>query len=41
MIKFGSRLELFVPAELVGEVPVEIGDFVRAGETVLIAGPEG
>ena len=41
MIKFGSRLELFVPAELVGEVRVSIGEFVRAGETVLIAGPEG
>ncbi len=40
MIKFGSRLELMVPGELVGEVRVELGDMVRAGETVLVAEKE-
>ena len=37
MIKFGSRLELLVGGELVGEIRVRLGDSVRAGETVLIA----
>ena len=37
MIKFGSRLELFVPRELAGGVRVRVGDRVRAGLTVLIA----
>jgi len=36
MVKFGSRLELLVPRELVGEVRVRQGQRVRAGETVLI-----
>lgn len=40
MIKFGSRLELFVPDELVGEVRVRIGQKVRAAVTVLIAAPD-
>jgi len=38
MIKFGSRLELLVPSEWVGEVRVQLGQCVRAGQTVLIAG---
>lgn len=37
MIKFGSRLELMVPAELVGEVRVAVGQKVFAGLTVLLA----
>lgn len=37
MIKFGSRLELIVPRELIGEVRVAVGDRVLAGRTVLIA----
>lgn len=39
MIKFGSRLELLVPHELVGQVRVRVGQKVRAGQTVLIAAP--
>jgi phosphatidylserine decarboxylase len=37
MIKFGSRLELWVPDRLGPEVRVAVGDRVRAGETVLVA----
>lgn len=40
MIKFGSRLELLVPDELVGEVRVSVGDRVRAGQSVLVAAPQ-
>lgn len=40
MIKFGSRLELFVPRELAGRVPVEIGQKVLAGLTVLVSAEE-
>jgi phosphatidylserine decarboxylase len=36
MVKFGSRMELIVPRELVAEVPVKIGQKVRAGLTVLV-----
>lgn len=39
MIKFGSRCELLVPSELAGEVRVEPGQHVTAGETVLVAAP--
>ncbi len=39
MIKFGSRMELLVPRELVGEVRVKIGQAVQAGLTVLVASP--
>jgi phosphatidylserine decarboxylase len=41
MIKFGSRLELWAPRELVGEVRVRVGDKVRAGLSVLIAARRG
>lgn len=41
MIKFGSRLELIVPEELVGEVRVAIGERVAGGSTVLISAKEG
>lgn len=42
MIKFGSRVELFVPAALGGRVAVELGQKVLAGLTVLVAvDPEG
>jgi len=37
MIKFGSRVELLVPAPLAGRVCVELGQKVRAGLTVLLA----
>jgi len=40
MIKFGSRLELLVPAALAGEVRVAVGDRAVAGETVLFAASE-
>ena len=40
MIKFGSRVELLVPAELVGEVRVGVGDRALGGQTVLIAAPK-
>ena len=36
MIKFGSRVELFVPTPLAGRVCVELGQKVRAGLTVLV-----
>ena len=36
MIKFGSRLELMVPAELAPQVCVQIGQRVLAGETILV-----
>ncbi len=36
MIKFGSRLELLVPSELVDEVCVKVGQRVKAGTTVLV-----
>jgi len=39
MIKFGSRLELLVPDELVAQVRVTVGRRVLAGATVLIAAP--
>lgn len=39
MIKFGSRGELIVPRELVGEVAVRIGQKVYGGKTVLIRPP--
>ena len=41
MIKFGSRLELLVPHELVGEIAVQIGEAARAGETVLVRAADG
>jgi hypothetical protein len=37
MIKFSSRLELLVPKETLGNVLVDIGQTVRAGETPLAA----
>ena len=40
MIKFGSRVELFVPRELAGEVRVRVGQKVRAGVSVLISRKE-
>jgi len=39
MVKFGSRVELIVPAEWAGRVAVEPGQRVRAGRTVLVGGP--
>ncbi len=40
MIKFGSRLELWLPQELAGEVRVAVGDPAIAGVTVLAAAPK-
>jgi len=37
MIKFGSRLELLIPNELLGEIRVQVGQRVRGGLTVLVA----
>ena len=39
MIKFGSRCELLVPQELVGEVAVRLGQRVYGGRTVLVRPP--
>lgn len=39
MIKFGSRVELFVPRELVGRVEVRLAQRVLAGTTVLVSPP--
>jgi phosphatidylserine decarboxylase len=36
MIKFGSRTEVYLPAEAVREVRVKVGDPVRGGTTVLL-----
>ncbi len=36
MMKFGSRLDIYVPAEMVQEVLVKPGDFVQAGLTPVI-----
>jgi phosphatidylserine decarboxylase len=33
MIKFGSRLDLFLPQDV--EIKVELGQKVKAGETVI------
>ncbi|MDP6545218.1 MAG: phosphatidylserine decarboxylase [Phycisphaerae bacterium] len=41
MIKFGSRLELLVPAELVSKVCVEVGQISRGAKTVLIESAPG
>jgi len=41
MIKFGSRLELLVPAELVGTVCVNIGQVSRGAETILVDSAPG
>ena len=35
MIKFGSRVELVLPTELAGEIPVKIGQNVKAGADIL------
>jgi len=40
MIKFGSRVELMVPRDLVGRVCVSVGQRVLAGRTVLVASTE-
>ena len=39
MIKFGSRMELFVPRAQAAQVPVTIGQKVHAGLTVLVRAP--
>jgi phosphatidylserine decarboxylase len=36
MIKFGSRTEVYVPLDAVGEVKVKVGDKVRGGSTILL-----
>ena len=43
MIKFGSRTELFLPAEPWMELTVKIGDKVYAGESIVakVVNPEG
>ena len=41
MIKLGSRLELLLPAELVGQIRVQVGASTRAGETVLAEARQG
>ncbi len=40
MIKFGSRLELLIPRELLGEVCVKVGQHVKGGQTVLAVAKE-
>jgi phosphatidylserine decarboxylase len=41
MIKFGSRLELLVPAELASKVCVDVGQISRGAETILIESVQG
>lgn len=41
MVKFGSRVELWVPVELAGELAVSVGQKVRAGRSVLARPPAG
>jgi phosphatidylserine decarboxylase len=36
LIKFGSRTDVLLPVEAVGEVTVKVGDRVRGGESVLL-----
>jgi phosphatidylserine decarboxylase len=36
MIKFGSRTELFFPADSRASIQVKAGDIVRAGQTILV-----
>ena len=36
MIKFGSRTELYLPADVVKEVLVKVGDKVKGGSTILL-----
>ena len=36
LIKFGSRTEVLLPVEWVGETTVKVGDRVRGGSTVLL-----
>lgn len=36
MIRFGSRTELYWPADKGGQVLIKIGDTVRAGQTILV-----
>ncbi len=40
MIKFGSRLELLIPHELLGAVSVKVGQRVKGGQTVLAVARE-
>jgi phosphatidylserine decarboxylase len=39
MIKFGSRVEVLLPAGLIGRIGVQVGQTVRAGRTVLVHPP--
>jgi phosphatidylserine decarboxylase len=41
MVKFGSRVELWAPTELAGELAVSVGQKVRAGRSVLARLPAG
>lgn len=41
MIKFGSRVELLAARDLVGQVMVQVGQRVKAGQSVLIACVQG
>ncbi|MBT3200095.1 MAG: phosphatidylserine decarboxylase family protein [Phycisphaerales bacterium] len=41
MIRFGSRLELLAPVELISKICVEIGQISRGAETVLIESIQG
>ena len=41
MVKFGSRVELWAPTELAGELTVSVGQKVRAGRSVLARPPAG
>lgn len=35
LIRFGSRVELFVPEKLVSKVKINMGDMVKGGETII------
>ncbi len=36
MVKFGSRVELMIPHDMIGEVAVQVGQRVQAGRSVLV-----
>jgi phosphatidylserine decarboxylase len=40
MIKFGSRAELIVPDRVIGRLAVSVGQYVYAGQTVLVEPPQ-
>jgi phosphatidylserine decarboxylase precursor-related protein len=40
LIRFGSQVDTFIPASLVGRIAVGVGQKVKAGETILVESPK-